>query len=131
MKLEYNSPVILTYALICTAILGIESYTPVDIMSYFTIYPVFDLGDPFWYLRLFSHVIGHGDWGHLVGNFTLILLIGPILEEKYGSYDLLFMILVTAFVTGLLQIAFFEQALLGASGVAFMLILLSSYTNSR
>lgn len=40
------------------------------------------------------------------------------------------MILVTAFVTGLLQIAFFNHALLGASGVAFMLILLSSFTNN-
>jgi len=89
------------------------------------------MANPAWYMRLFSHVMGHADWGHLVGNFTLILLIGPILEEKYGSYDLLFMILVTAFVTGLLQIACFEQALLGASGVAFMLIILSSYTNSR
>ncbi|MEM8890299.1 MAG: rhomboid family intramembrane serine protease [Bacteroidota bacterium] len=131
MKLEYNSPVILTYALICTAVLGIQLYTPMEIMGYFTIFPEFDLANPFWYLRLFTHVIGHGDWAHLVGNFTLILLIGPILEEKYGSYDLLFMILVTAFVTGLLQIAFFDEALLGASGVAFMLILLSSYTNSR
>ncbi|MEL6676214.1 MAG: rhomboid family intramembrane serine protease [Bacteroidota bacterium] len=130
MRVVYNAPVILTYALICTALLIIQEYTPLDIMELFTVYPVFDFANPVWYFRLFSHALGHGDWAHLVGNFTLILLIGPILEEKYGSKDLFFMILVTAFVTGLLQIAFFNHALLGASGVAFMLILLSSFTNN-
>ena len=116
---------------LCTIILVLESYIIPGTMSLFTIYPVFDLANPLWYMRLFSHAMGHGSWAHLAGNFTLILLIGPILEEKYGSRDLFFMILVTALVTGILQIAFFDKALLGASGVAFMLILLSSYTNSR
>lgn len=139
MRLKYNAPVILTYTLLSTVVLIIQQYTPVNIMQFFTVYPEVNLTDPVWYLRLFSHAVGHGmptegggwdGWGHLFGNFSMILLIGPILEEKYGSRDLLFMILVTAFVTGLLQIAFFSSALLGASGVVFMLILLSSYTNA-
>lgn len=131
MKLQYNSPVILTYALIATAVLALDQFLLGGLMNLFTIYPVIDLANPLWYLRLFSHVIGHGNWEHLVGNFTFILLIGPILEEKYGSQDLVIMIVVTALVTGLLQIFFFSQPLLGASGVVFMLILLSSFTNSK
>ena len=133
MKLEYNSPVILTYALLCTAILIFQLYTPVEVMPFFAVNPPgpFDFTSPVAYFQLFSHALGHANWEHLVGNFTLILLIGPILEEKYGSRDLLFMMLVTALVTGILQTAFFDHALLGASGIAFMLILLSSYTNSR
>jgi membrane associated rhomboid family serine protease len=40
------------------------------------------------------------------------------------------MMAVTAFITGLVQIIFFPHtALLGASGIAFMLILLSSFAN--
>lgn len=100
-------------------------------MQFFTVYPEVNLTNPVWYFRLVSHVIGHGDWGHLVGNFTLILLIGPILEEKYGSKDLFLMMAVTALVTGILQIFFFQTALLGASGIVFMLILLSSFTNAK
>ncbi len=131
MKLQYNSPVILTYALIATAVLVLDTFLVGSIMPYFTVYPEINLANPFWYLRLFTHVIGHGNWAHLVGNFTFILLIGPVLEEKYGSKDLLIMMLVTALVTGLLQIFFFESALLGASGIVFMLILLSSFTNAK
>lgn len=131
MKLQYNSPVVLTYALIATAVLALDTFLVGNLMPLFTVFPVLDLANPLWYLRLFTHVIGHGNWAHLVGNFTFILLIGPVLEEKYGSKDLLIMMLVTALVTGLLQVFFFNAALLGASGIVFMLILLSSFTNAR
>jgi membrane associated rhomboid family serine protease len=139
MRLEYNSPVVLTFALISTIVLVIQSFTPIGVMEYFTVYAHWQLTDPLWYWRLFSHVIGHGNWGHLLGNFTFILLLGPILEEKYGSKDLLFMMIVTAFVTGILHIVIGSvtgeagtiEGLLGASGIVFMMILLSSITNSR
>ena len=39
------------------------------------------------------------------------------------------MILITAFITGLLNIIFSRKRILGASGIAFMLILLSSLVN--
>jgi membrane associated rhomboid family serine protease len=76
-----------------------------------------------------SHIAGHQDWTHLVANFSLILLIGPILEEKYHSGPLLLMMLVTALVTGVINIVFLDTGLMGASGVVFMMILLSSFTN--
>lgn len=42
------------------------------------------------------------------------------------------MIILTAFITGLINVIFFPtSALLGASGIAFMLILLSSFTNFK
>jgi membrane associated rhomboid family serine protease len=80
-------------------------------------------------VTLFTHICGHVNWTHLISNFTLILLIGPMLEENYGSKNILLMIVVTAFVTGILNVLFFNSALMGASGVVFMMILLSSFTN--
>jgi membrane associated rhomboid family serine protease len=53
-----------------------------------------------------------------------------MLEERYGYRWLVLMMVVTAFVTGILHIitaAYTAQ--LGASGIVFMLILLSSFTN--
>ena len=132
MTVKYNSPVILTFSLIAAAIMAIETFTPLSIMTYFTVYSNIELGDPLWYFRLFSHVLGHGNWEHFFGNFALILLVGPILEEKYGSRDILLMIVLTAFITGLLHVLFFANAgLLGASGIAFMMILLVSFTNAK
>jgi membrane associated rhomboid family serine protease len=44
---------------------------------------------------------------------------------------MIFMMAVTAFVTGLANTLFFSTGLLGASGIVFMLILLASFTNFR
>ncbi len=132
MKISFNAPAILIFTIICAAVLGInewinDSFT----QSYFVSTGRFDWGN-FWdYFRLFSHAIGHANWQHLVGNFSFILLIGPILEEKYGSRNLLIMMLITAVVTGLLNNVFSDAGLLGASGIVFMMILLGSLVNLR
>lgn len=62
----------------------------------------------------------------------IILLVGPVLEEKYGSKNIFFMILCTALITGVFNIIFFPRvALLGASGIAFMFIVLVSFVNVK
>jgi membrane associated rhomboid family serine protease len=132
MKIDYNSPVILTFTFIATGVLLLNSLTSGWLIpNLFTVPGYASWSNPFTYLRLFTHIAGHANWLHLFGNFTLILLIGPMLEEKYGSRLMLIMVLTTALVTGLLNIAFFSTGLLGASGVAFMLIILSSITRIK
>jgi len=101
------------------------------IYNFFTLCPGFSFKNPLSYFKLFSYILGHANWPHLIGNFYLILLIGPHIEEKYGFKTLLFMILFTAVATALVNIVFFHQCILGASGIAFMLIVLSSLTNFR
>jgi membrane associated rhomboid family serine protease len=83
------------------------------------------------YLGLVTHIFGHSSWAHLFGNFTLILLLGPILEERHGAVSLVAMIAITALVTGLINVTFFNTGLLGASGIVFMFILLASTANIR
>jgi membrane associated rhomboid family serine protease len=128
---HYNSPVILTYSFISFFVFLLgestnHATTEVFFSAYFT-----SFSDPLLYLRLFTHIFGHISWDHFFNNFLLILLIGPMLEEKYGSVALLKMMLITAFITGLLNVALFDTALLGASGVVFMLVLLGSFANMR
>ena len=131
MRIQYNSPVILTFSLICAAVLFLNEIVPFNLMELFTIYPLGPgaWSDPVTYFRFFSHALGHDGLGHLMGNLMLILLIGPILEEKYGSRDILMMIVITSLIIGVLQVIFFSSGLLGASGIVFMLILLASVTN--
>lgn len=81
------------------------------------------------YVRLVTHIFGHADWNHFMNNFLYILLIGPMIEEKYGSVNLIIMILVTAIITGILNSLFSNKRILGASGIVFMLIVLSSFVN--
>ena len=129
-KIEYNSPVILTYALVSLAVLGLDHLTAGNsTLTLFSVYASSPL-DPAFYLRLFGHVLGHADISHYLSNMMLLLLVGPMVEEKYGSRDLLVMIGITALVTGLVHIVLFPRTiLLGASGVVFMLIVLSSVTS--
>ena len=129
-RVHYNAPVILTFGLICFAVLILDIATNGETNRLlFSVYRS-PLADPLTYPRLFLHAIGHANWAHFLNNFMLLLLIGPMLEERYGAKLLIGMMVVTAFVTGVLHIIVFSNvAKLGASGIVFMFILLSSFTN--
>jgi GlpG protein len=87
--------------------------------------------DPLFYVRLFTHVFGHASISHYSNNMILILLVGPLLEEKYGSGRLAGIMAAVALITGLVHIVLpGSSALLGASGIVFAFILLSSVTGS-
>jgi rhomboid protease GluP len=132
IRLRYNSPVILTYALLCALVLLIDQISGGRFIStYFALQPSFDSHSFLSWMRMVTYVIGHQNWTHLISNFSFILLIGPVLEEKYGSLPLLLMMLVTALATAVLNLLLFHTGLYGASGIVFMLILLSSFTNIR
>lgn len=131
-RITYNSPVILTFALLSLGVLGLGYLTKgVSTKLLFSVYGN-SWADPLGYLRLIGHSIGHADWGHLSSNFILILLVGPMIEERYGGRQLLIMMLVTSLLTGIISALVQPNAvLLGASGIAFMLILLSSFASSE
>jgi membrane associated rhomboid family serine protease len=125
-KIQYNSPVVLTFALVSLAVLLLGMLTGgVSTDLLFCVYRC-PLTDPLGYLRLFGHVLGHVDLEHYMGNMMLFLLLGPMVEEKYGSKPLAVMLVLTALITGLVHILCSNTVLLGASGLVFMLIVLSS-----
>jgi membrane associated rhomboid family serine protease len=134
MKIKYNSPTVLTYAFLSAAVLLLSQIFFRSLTETWFMAPGkagFDPSRIRNWITLFTHVIGHAGWNHLLSNFALILLIGPMLESSYGSFSLLLMIAVTALVTGALNALLFRTALLGASGVVFMMILLASFTNFK
>ena len=129
INLQYNSIVILSYFFISLGAFILNKITDgKSNKAFFSTYRD-SIFNPFVYVRLFTHAIGHENWNHLKNNFLMILLIGPALEEKYGSINLLIMFLITAGITGILHNLFKKNSLLGASGSVFMLILLSSFAN--
>ncbi len=128
-KVSYNSPVILTFFLISLGALILNTVT----MGYtnemfFSVYKS-SYTNPLAYVRMVGHIFGHANFEHFFNNMLIILLIGPILEEKYGSKTIALLILFTAIVTGLFNVVFTNNALLGASGIAFMFTILISVVN--
>jgi membrane associated rhomboid family serine protease len=131
MRISYNAPVTLTFSLICILVLIADKASGGIITPLFTTYPQFNPVNPIDYFRLFSHTLGHTGFNHIVGNLSFILLLGPILEERYGSKLLAVMILITASSTSLINILFFSNGILGASGIVFLFIILSSFVNVK
>jgi len=132
MRLVYNAPVILTFALLAGLVLLIDMIAGGWIIpAFFSSSGFFNPFSPLFYTGIVSHILGHANWNHFISNFILILMVGPLLEEKYGSFRLLFMILVTAAATGILNAIFFSAGLMGASGIVFMMLILASFANVK
>lgn len=129
-KFDYNAPVILTYFFICLIILMIDKLCKGKFSAtFFTTYKNDSLLNPLTYFKLVSHSLGHADWDHLYSNFIKILLIGPLIEEKYGSINLLIAMVLTSLIIGIVNRLLGKNGILGASGIAYMLIILSSFVN--
>jgi len=112
MKLKFNAPVTLIFSLICLVFLML---TP--IVENLATQPVFG-------------IFIHANWQHLFGNLMFLLLLGPIIEEKYGTLITSAMILFTAFITWFLNgLLFPGDIIIGASGIVFMFIMLAAITN--
>lgn len=131
-KITFNSPVVLSFMAISFVVMILNYVTngysnKIAFMTYHS-----SLASPLTYIRFFTHVLGHQGWSHFIGNASYILLLGPTLEEKYGSKKILEVIMVTALITGLVNyILFWNVGLCGASGVVFAFILLNSFTGFK
>ncbi len=129
LRIRVNAPVTLSFVGLClvATLLGVLSkgkLTELLFMCYRS-----SFRDVLAYVRVFTHVLGHGGWAHFIGNMLYILLLGPLLEEKYGGKRLVWVILLTALITGLANLLIFPKlAVCGASGVVFAFIMLSSLT---
>lgn len=129
LQLDYNSPVILTYFIVSLIVLVLGYLTKDKINKLLFCSYRSSLLNPLTYIRMFTHCIGHSGWDHFVNNFLYILLIGPMIEEKYGSINLIIMFLITSLVIALFNMIVSNYEIRGASGNVFMLIVLSSFSN--
>ena len=131
-RIAVNAPAVLGFCSVCLAAMLLNIATGgASNRALFSVYRS-SLASPLAWLRMVCHVFGHADWGHLLGNMMYILILGPMLEEKYGSVDILLVMLAAALLTGLINFAFFPHTmLLGASGIVFAMILLSSITRTK
>ena len=149
-KITYNAPVVLTFCFMAAAIFLLDYFVFEEkaLKCFFTapghgsaeavnsalnsgenVTEYFSFSNPLHYFRLIFHVLGHSSPSHLFGNLCYLLLLGPILEKKYGSLKIGMMMLITAVVSGFVNALFIPYPMCGASDIIFMMILLVSYTS--
>lgn len=131
ISLGFNSPVVLAFSLISLCALFLNEMT--DGASNLALFSVYRSDIDFlFFVRLVGHVFGHTDWNHFYSNMMFFLLIGPVLEEKYGSFDLIVLMVITAVVSGLVSIIFMPTTvLLGSSGIVYMMVVLLSASSIK
>ena len=125
---SYNSKVVLSFFFICLVLLIID-YLTIHKLSKFLALKRGSIFNPMTYLRMITNSFVSKDWNHFRSNFIYILLLGPMLEEKYGSIALLKMMLITSVASSIIVLIFSKKGALGASDITFMMIVLSSIVN--
>lgn len=132
IKITFNSPVVLSFIIICFAVTLIGAITDGVVTKLLFMTYHSSLTNIMTYLRLFTHVFGHMGWNHFISNASFLLLLGPMLEEKHGSKTLIKVMAITALVTGIVNYLFFwNVGLCGASGIVFAFIILVSFTSYK
>lgn len=132
IKVTFNAPVTLWFVILCFGALVLNIVTKGWANNaLFSVYRS-PLYNPLTYVRFVGYAFGHASWDHYLGNMVTLLLVGPLLEEKYGSRKLAIVMLFTAVITGILSFIIFPHVqLLGASGIVFAFILLASITGVK
>ena len=129
LTFDYNSKVIISYLIISLIACFLNYITRGKTNKYFfSSYRSSPL-NPLTYIRMITHSIGHLNLDHLISNFLYILLVGPMIEEKYGSINLLIMLIITSIIIAIYNDIFNNYSITGASGNVYMLIVLSSFSN--
>ena len=131
-RITFNSPVVLSFAIISFGVM-LANYLTAGLSNQLLFVTYHSpLTSPLTYVRFFTHVLGHQGWSHYINNMMYMLLLGPMLEEKYGSRTLIEVILITGLMAGLVNWLLFPGvALCGASSVVFAFILMTSFTGFR
>lgn len=125
MYITYNAPFVLNFTFLAIAFRLLSDWLP-SLIHWMAAPASFNLRLS-QYPSFVLYILAHSDWIHLTGNLSLLLILGPMLEEKYGSWKLLLMSIVTALATSLLNAWLFTTSIVGASGIIFMMIVLSSF----
>ncbi|OGZ06820.1 MAG: hypothetical protein A3C13_00735 [Candidatus Lloydbacteria bacterium RIFCSPHIGHO2_02_FULL_50_11] len=116
-RVSYDSPVVLTFALL--SLLELVFGYATDGMS-----KIYFISSS--WIGSVLYIFGHKNLAHYVGNMAFILLLGPRIEKEYGSLALFAMIVTTAVFTAVSSFLIFGEGIIGASGIVFMMVILSS-----
>lgn len=136
IKVSYNAPITLTFSLMTILVLFLNWASKNTIIPAVFTAPgasssqmPFHFNNALDYVRLLLHIFGHSNWQHLISNISFVLLLGPLIEERYGSPILVLMMTMSAFVSGVVAACFSPVPMLGANDIAFLMILLAAFSS--
>jgi rhomboid protease GluP len=131
MKITFHSKATLLISLMSLVGLIALKIAPNETSLIFILNGQFQYDSWQWYLSNIFYIFGHANLTHFIGNMSILLLLGPIIELKYGFNQLISMTVLTAVLTGILHTILWDNGLLGCSGIVFMFIVLVTLLNAK
>ena len=135
LKFSYDAPVTITFSLVCIIVYLLDTfllkgYLSNNILCSPTcsggVLP-FSFKEVLSYPRLILYVFSSPSIEILLSNLIFILLLGPSMEERYGSVVIGIMIAFSSLFSGVLTACFSLVSLRGAAPVVFMMIFLNAF----
>lgn len=135
LSVSYDAPVTLTFSLISLLVFIIFQVILKSKNGIITIgaptmsggESPFVFANPLCYFRMIIHVFSAETFAVLISNLMILLLLGPVLEEYYGSVIVGIMMIVSALLSGVLNACFCKHSATGSESIVFMLILLNGF----
>ncbi len=126
-KLIYDSPVAVSFVLLSLLLYVLDSFAlKGKLGAFFSVPSPFNFSKPIMYFSLVFHVFANDTWQHFFVDSLMIMILGSVLEERYGSSFLGVMIFISCLVSGVLSVCAHAHGIQGASEVVFTLIILSA-----
>lgn len=131
--LSFNCPLTLAFVIIAFFVhLSYQTSFSREVQSIFVLHGNFDWNDIRDLLSLFLYIFSDdGRWSNISYSMMLIVLIGPIVEERIGTLQLAIAVTVTAIITGIVYVLLFNHNTYGPTCIAYLLIFLASFVNVR
>ncbi len=135
LKFAMDAPVTLTFALISLILYLLDSLAfKGSLAQKILLSPTcqtgslpFVVSQPVSFFRLILYAFSAVNWTALLANLLFVLLLGPAMEERYGSLVIGIMMGVSILFSGVLNAAFCPQSLKGCTSLVFMMIFLNSF----
>ena len=135
LKINLDSPVAVFFTGICILLFILDYFAlKGKISGARTLSPTnaagatpFKVNEPLSYLRIFFYAFGFDSPVTLITNLIFLMLLGPAIEERYGSIVVGIMMGVSIIFSGVLNACFCTTSLRGFSSIVFMLIFLNSF----
>lgn len=131
LKVVFDSPVVLVFSFVSAAIFAADLIFKLNISEkVFECHgaksvPAFDFKSAMDYARLVIYPFCSVNATSFFFNIAFVLLLGPVLEERYGSLMLALMIFITSLVGGVITACVSTFGISGCGGIVFMMIILS------
>lgn len=131
LKFIFDSPVVLVFSVVSAVIFISDLILKLNLSEKIfecpgaKSVPAFDFKSALSYVNLVIYPFGGENSTSFFLNIGFILLLGPVLEERYGSIMLALMIFITSLVGGVLTACVSTFGISGCGGIVFMMIILS------